>query len=67
MQPTPEQGAPSLLAMFAVGTITVVGAVVGVGRVHDDWADVGAILLVLVILALLGLAIARQLQDDSDQ
>ncbi|HEX5620312.1 MAG TPA: hypothetical protein VFX51_17965 [Solirubrobacteraceae bacterium] len=66
MSPTPDQGAPSLLAMFVLGTLTVLGAVVAVGRLRDDWADAGAIVLVLVLVALLGLAIARQLSDDDD-
>jgi hypothetical protein len=66
MSPTPDQGAPSLLAMFVVGTLTVLGAIVGVGRIHDDWGDVGAIVVVLVLVSLLGVAIARQLGDDDD-
>jgi hypothetical protein len=52
--------------MFAVGTLTVLGAVVAVGRVRDDWADAGAIVVVLVLVAVLGLAIARQLRDEDD-
>ena len=52
--------------MFAVGTLTVLGAVVAVGRLRDDWADAGAIVVVLVLVVLLGLAIARQLGDDDD-
>jgi hypothetical protein len=62
-----DQGAPSLLAMFAVGTLTVLGAVVAVGRLRDDWADAGAIIVVLVLVCLLGLAIVRQLGDDDDE
>jgi hypothetical protein len=52
--------------MFAVGTLTVLGAIVAVGRLRDDWADAGAIVVVLLLLALLGFAIARQLGDDED-
>ena len=66
MAPTPDQGAPSLLALFVLGTVTVIGAVVAIGRIGDDWGDVGAIVLVLVIVSLLGVAIARQLRDDGD-
>jgi phosphate/sulfate permease len=66
MSPTPDQGAPSLLVMFAIGTLTGLGAVVAIGRIGDDWGDVGAIVLVLVLIALLGLAIARQLRDEDD-
>jgi hypothetical protein len=66
VSPTPEQGAPSLLALFVIGTLTVLGVVVALGRAHDDWADAGAIVLVLAIVCLLGLAIARQLRDDDD-
>jgi phosphate/sulfate permease len=66
MSPTPEQGAPSLLAMFVIGTLTVVGAVVAMARIGDDWGDAGAIVVVLVIVSLLGLVIARQLRDGDD-
>ena len=66
MSPTPDQGAPSLLAMFVIGTLTVVGAVVAIGRIGDDWGDAGAIVLELSIVALLWRAIARQLNDEDD-
>jgi hypothetical protein len=52
--------------MFVVGTLTVLGAVVALGHSHDDWADAGAIALVVAIVALLAVAIARQLGDDDD-
>jgi hypothetical protein len=61
-----DTGAPNLLAMFAIGTLTVVGAVVAVATSHDDWADAGAIALVLAIVAVLGFAIARLLRDEDD-
>jgi hypothetical protein len=66
MSPTPDQGAPNLLAMFVIGTLTVVGGVVAMGRIGDDWGDAGAIVLVLAVVALLGLAIARLLGDEDD-
>lgn len=66
MPHTPDEGAPGLLAMFVVGSLTVVGAVVAVGRIDDAWVDVGAIALVIGILALLMIAIARQLGDEDD-
>jgi hypothetical protein len=66
MSPTPDQGAPSLLAMFVLGTLAVIGAVVMIGRIGDDWGDVGAIVLVLAIVTVLGLVIARQLRDEDD-
>jgi hypothetical protein len=52
--------------MFVAGSLTVVGAVVAIGRIDDAWADVGAITLVIGILALLMIAIARQLGDEDD-
>jgi len=52
--------------MFVIGTLTVLGAVVAIGRIGDDWGDVGAIVVVLVLVSLLGLAIARQLNDEDD-
>jgi hypothetical protein len=66
MPHTPDEGAPGLLAMFVAGSLTVVGAVVAIGRINDDWVDVGAIALVIGILALLMLAIARLLGDEDD-
>jgi hypothetical protein len=66
MRHTPDEGAPALLAMFVAGTLTVVGAVVALGRIDDDWADVGAVALVVAVLALLMVAIARELGDDDD-
>jgi hypothetical protein len=59
-----DDGAPALLAMFVLGTLAVVGVVVALARLQDDWADAGAILLVVAIAALLGIAILRQLDDD---
>jgi hypothetical protein len=53
--------------MFVVGTLTVIGAVVAIGRIDGDWADVGAVALILAILALLMVTIARQLGDRLDR
>jgi hypothetical protein len=66
MSPTSDQGAPSLLVMFFIGTLTVLGAVVAIGRIGDGWGDVGAIAVVLALVLLLGVAIARQLSDEDD-
>ena len=66
MRQTPDEGAPSLLAMFVAGTLVVLGAVVALGHSRDDWADVGAAVLVVAVLALLMFAIFRQLRDDED-
>ena len=66
MRPRSDDGAPTLLAMFVLGTLAVVGAVVGLARLRDDWADAGAIALVLMIAALLGVAILRQIGGDDD-
>jgi hypothetical protein len=56
---------PNLLAMFAFGSLAVVGAVVAVAAIDSDWADAGAIALVIAISALLGTALARALRDDN--
>jgi hypothetical protein len=61
-----DPGAPTLLAMFAFGTVAVVGVVVAVARSHTDLADAGAIVLVIAVAALIGVAILRQLGDDED-
>jgi uncharacterized membrane protein YfcA len=52
--------------MFVLGTLAGVGAVVALARLRDDWADAGAIVLVVAIGALLGIAILRQLDGDDD-
>jgi hypothetical protein len=67
MRSASDDGAPTLLAMFVLGTLTVLGAVVAVGRIRDGWADAGAIVIVLVLTVALGLAIARQLDDEDDR
>jgi hypothetical protein len=64
MDHSPDEGAPGLLAMFVVGSLTVVAAVVAMGEIDDGWADVGAIALVVGIVVLLMIAIKRQLDDD---
>ena len=67
MRERPDDGAPALLAMFVAGTLTVIGAVVAIGRIDSDWADVGAIALVLAVLAMLIAVIAAALGDDDDR
>jgi hypothetical protein len=59
-----DSAAPRLLLGFCAGTLTMVGAVVAIGRTDSDWADVGAAALLLGMLALLMAAIWRQLRDD---
>ena len=66
MRSRSDDGAPALLAMFVLGTLAGVGAVVALARLRDDWADAGAIVLVVAIGALLGIAILRQLDGDDD-
>jgi hypothetical protein len=61
-----DEGAPGLLVMFVAGTLTVVAGVVAIGHFHDDWADAGTVVLMLVVLALLMLAILRALRDEDD-
>jgi hypothetical protein len=59
-----DAAAPGLLLTFLAATLTMVGAVVVIGRTDSDWADAGAVVLMLVIVALLMAAIRRQLRDD---
>jgi hypothetical protein len=66
MRQTRDEGAPGLLAMFVAGTLTVIGAVVAIGRIDSDWADLGAVALVLAVLAVLMITIAGQLGDDDN-
>ena len=66
MSQIPDEGAPTLLAMFVAGTLTVLGAIVALAHFHDDWADAGALVLMLVVLCLLMVAIFRELRDDED-
>jgi hypothetical protein len=66
MRQMPDEGAPTLLAMFVAGALTVLGAVIALGHFHDDWADAGALVLMLAVLGLLMLAIFRALRDDED-
>jgi hypothetical protein len=66
MRQAPDEGAPGLLAIFVVGSLTVVGAVVALGRLASDWADAGAVAILIGVLGLLIVAIMRQLGDEDD-
>jgi hypothetical protein len=62
MQDHPDSAAPWLLPSFIAAVLAMVGAVVVIGRTGSDWADVGAIALLLVLTGLLGAMIARRLR-----
>jgi hypothetical protein len=55
--------APALLPTFFAATVTMVAAIVAIGRIDSDWADLVAIALVLVAVGLLMAAIQRLLRD----
>jgi hypothetical protein len=59
----PSTGAPSLLIAFFAATVSMVCAVVVIGRTHSDWADIGAVALLVGLVAVMGAMIARQLRD----
>jgi uncharacterized membrane protein YfcA len=59
----PDEGAPVLLFLFFVATFAVIGAVVLISQTRSDWADAGTVALVLVLVALIGAVLARQLRD----
>jgi hypothetical protein len=59
----PEDGAPALLLAFFLATVTMIGAVVAIGRTDSDWADAAAIALLLGLVALMGAMIRRVLRD----
>ena len=56
-------GAPALLIAFFAATVAMVCAVVVIGRTHSDWADIGAVALLVGLVAVMGAMIARQLRD----
>ena len=57
---------PTLLLAFFIATVEMVGAILLAIRPRSDWADAGAVvLLVATAAALLG-GIVRSLRDDGD-
>jgi uncharacterized membrane protein YfcA len=63
--PRPKDPAtPPLLPILVAGTVGMVAAVAVVGRTDNEWADVAAVALLLVTLAVGRRAILRLLQDD---
>jgi hypothetical protein len=60
------EGAPRLLLEFFGATAGMVAAVVLLVRAHSDWADAGAVLLLLGVVVLLGVEIRRELRDEGD-
>lgn len=61
-----DESAPILLPGFLVAMLTVVGAVVVVGRTGSDLADIVAVALLLIAAGLIMVAIARHLSEPND-
>ena len=59
-------GWPALLPLFFAGTVVMVLAVVAMAHLDNDWADAGAVLVLVAIAGLLLLAIGRQMTDEND-
>jgi uncharacterized membrane protein len=57
---------PRLLVTFFAATVAMVGAIVVMAGVDSDWADAGAIVLLLGVGALLVAEIAHELRDDDE-
>jgi predicted ATP-grasp superfamily ATP-dependent carboligase len=56
--------APVLLPLLMAATLAVVGAVVLIGQTDSDWADVGAIALLLGTLGIVLGSLLRRLRDE---
>jgi hypothetical protein len=65
--PSADRAAPVLLPAFAGLTVTVVAAVVLIGRTDSDWADAGAVLLLLGALGSVLGALMRLLHDEAER
>jgi hypothetical protein len=59
-----DGAAPALLPTFFVATLAMVGAVVGIAAIDSDWADLGAIVILIAVLAFLLSELMRRLDDD---
>jgi ribose/xylose/arabinose/galactoside ABC-type transport system permease subunit len=57
---------PALLVAFFAATIGMVGAILLAVRAGSDWADAGAVVLLVAIAAALLGGIVRSLRDDGD-
>jgi hypothetical protein len=55
---------PALLPILFAATLAMVGAVATIGLTDSDWADVGAIVLLLGTLGLVIGTTLRQVRDD---
>jgi hypothetical protein len=60
----PDSAAPGMLIVFIGSILVMVLAIVVIGRTGSEWADIGAVVLLLGITAALGAVIARALRDD---
>ena len=58
-----DSAAPVLLPAFLAATLAVVAAVVLIGQTDSDWADVGAVALLLGTLGMLLGAFLHVLRD----
>jgi uncharacterized membrane protein HdeD (DUF308 family) len=58
--------APRLLLAFFAATAGMVGVVVLALRADSDWADAGAVVVLLGVVGLLLAEIMRELRDDGD-
>ena len=59
-----DSAIPSLLPILLAATLAMVGAIATIGLTDSDWADVGAVALLLSTLALVLGTLLHQLRDD---
>jgi hypothetical protein len=62
-----DDATPPWLPTFLAGTLVMVGAVIAIGAIDSDWADFGALALLLVILGVLLSEILRRIRRDDEE
>jgi hypothetical protein len=63
----PARDGNALLPAFFVAVVAMVGAVVAMAEIDDDWADLAAIAFLVLVAVLLLVAIGRLMSGDDDE
>jgi hypothetical protein len=63
----PAHGGNTLLPAFFFAVLAMVGAVVAMAEIDNDWADLAAVAFLVVVAVLLLVAIGRLMGDEDEE